>query len=127
MGTNLQLGGRWLKPPCLSIKVWHREDISWAQNQNSSIKLKIVPKDKKNTLLAIGIMGGGIVQLIRTALPLYPCPHLDGNTRYHMGMSAHDQATLQESRIFNSCLNSRNLASSRGLVKMSASWSCVPT
>jgi hypothetical protein len=38
-----------------------------------------------------------------------------------MGMSAHDQATLQESRIFNSCLNSRNLASSKGFVKMLAS------
>jgi hypothetical protein len=58
MGTNLHLGGRWPKPPCLSIKVWHHEDISWAQNQNSSIKLKNVIKDKKNTLLNIGIMGG---------------------------------------------------------------------
>jgi hypothetical protein len=80
MGTNLHLGGRWPKPPCLSIKVWHREDISWAQEQNSSIKLKIVTKDKKNTVLTIGIMGGGIAQLIRTALPLSPCPHLDKNT-----------------------------------------------
>jgi hypothetical protein len=40
-GKHLHKGGRWPRPPCMSIKAWHREDISWAQNLDSSIKLKL--------------------------------------------------------------------------------------
>jgi hypothetical protein len=38
---HLHKGGRWPRPPCMSIKEWHCEDIFWAQDLDSSIKLKL--------------------------------------------------------------------------------------
>jgi hypothetical protein len=65
-------------------------------------------------------MGGGIAQLIRTALPLCPCPHLN-QTSIEILYLQDAQATLLESMIFSSFLKYPNLASSRGFVKILAS------
>jgi hypothetical protein len=65
-------------------------------------------------------MGGGIAQLIRTALPLSPCPHLN-QIKIEIYVYLQDaQATLLESMIFISFVKYINLASSRGFMNISA-------
>ena len=62
-----------------------------------------------------------MVQCIRTALPLFPCLHLNKiRCNYALGECASDQAKDLESMIFSSFLKKQNLPSSRGFVKISA-------
>jgi hypothetical protein len=72
-------------------------------------------------MITIGIMGGGIAQLIRTALPLSLCPHLNQTSIEKWVYLQDAKATLLESMIFSSFLKYPNLASSRGFVNISAS------
>jgi hypothetical protein len=62
----------------MSVMALDREDVSWVHNQYSSLKLIYQKNDSKRKILLLSALwGGGIAQLIRTALPLFPCPHLN--------------------------------------------------
>ena len=70
-------------------------------------------------MINIGIMGGGRAHLENNTPPMsMPTPKQD-NMMSMVGC-AKVQATLLKSMIFSSCLNSRNLASSKGFVNISA-------
>ena len=100
--------------------VWNREDVSRVHCHNSSFQLKVhYMKIEIKWVLTICIMGGGIAQCIRTALPLCLCLHQNQLHSQGMGVCVGNQVKLIESTIFSSCLRKVNLASSSGLVKIS--------
>jgi hypothetical protein len=62
----------------MSVMALDREDVSWVHNHYSSLKLIYHKNDiKRMILLLSALWEGGIAQLIRTTLPLSPCPHLN--------------------------------------------------
>ena len=70
-------------------------------------------------MVNFGIMGGGRAHWENNTPPMsMPTPKQD--IKLSMVGCAKVEATLLKSMIFSSCLNSQNLASSKGFVKISA-------
>ena len=71
---------------------------------NSRMIMKI-----EHEVINLCIMGGGLVQSIRTTLPQYPCLHLN-QVEHQIEVSTQDgQVKLLESMMFSSFLNNKTL------------------